>query len=222
MPDSNLSYFEHSRTEIAGLLPASPRRILEIGCGAGATLAWLKTRFPDAYTVGVDGYPPVLDTLTTRADLALIHDLEAPLPDLGGFDLILALDVLEHLRQPEQVLQHLTRILNTDGRIIVSVPNVAHHSVLRDLVLRRRFEYQDDGILDRTHLRFYTESSAIGLMNAAGLQVINGAVNGLAGPKTTLINRVTLGMFKHYFVKQYIMAGERDGQQRPAWMTTQF
>jgi 2-polyprenyl-3-methyl-5-hydroxy-6-metoxy-1,4-benzoquinol methylase len=213
---SQPSYFGTVRTDIAPLLRGSPRRILEIGTGAGVTLAWLKQRWPDAETIGVDGYAPAVAELEKNADRALLHDLEQPLPDLGRFDLILALDVLEHLREPVQVLRGLRERLNPDGAIIVSVPNVSHHKVIRGLI-GRKFEYADSGILDRTHLRFFTEQSTIELMRDAGLKITDGLLNGLAGPKPKLINRATLGLIKHYLTDQYIVRGIVSDAPQPAF-----
>ena len=208
---ASTDYFEHSRQEIAPLLPAAPGRVLEVGCSSGATLAWLRARWPAAETVGVDGYEPIRDVLAQNADTAIIQNLEAPLPELGRFDLVLALDILEHLTDPATVLKGLVSRLNPGGSVIVSVPNVGHVSILADLLLRRRFQYQDAGILDRTHLRFFTEESAVGLMNTAGLIVQQGVVNGLSGRKAKLFNTLTLGLFRHYFAKQYIMLGTVSG-----------
>lgn len=212
MPD--VSYFQTVRTDIAPLLDGNPKRILEIGSGAGVTLGWLKKRWPDAETIGVDGYEPALRDLSRNADKALLHDLEQPLPDLGRFDLILALDVLEHLREPQVVLSDLRSRLTPDGAIIVSVPNVSHIRIIRNLA-RRRFDYADSGILDRTHLRFFTESSTIELMNAAGLTVNAGLLNGLAGPKPKLINLATFGLIKHYLTDQYIVRGTAGSGPQP-------
>jgi SAM-dependent methyltransferase len=206
---TDTDYFAHSRREIAPLLPPHAARILEIGCSSGATLAWLKTRWPEAQTVGIDGYEPIRAALAGNADTAIIQNLEAPLPQLGAFDLILALDILEHLTDPAAVLKALVSSLAPGGHVIVSVPNIGHISILADLLLHRRFQYQDAGILDRTHLRFFTERSAVGLMNEAGLIVRDGVVNGLSGGKTKLVNGLTLGLFRHYFAKQYIMLGTR-------------
>jgi len=200
-------YFSHSRQEIAPLLPPSAIRVLEIGCSAGGTMAWLKAKWPDAEFVGVDGNPNVLGKLRSLGEKSFIHDLENPLPEIGQFDLILALDILEHLRQPALVLKDLVDRLTHSGRIIVSLPNVAHASVIVDLALRRQFEYRDAGILDRTHLRFFTEKSALALMKEAGLSVVDGVANGLDGSKAALANALTGGLLFHYLVKQYIMAG---------------
>jgi SAM-dependent methyltransferase len=87
-------YFGHARREIAPLLPDQAQRVLEIGCSSGATLAWLRDRWPHAEMLGVDGHAPLAPVIRARAAQAVIHDLETPLPDLGTFDLILALAVL--------------------------------------------------------------------------------------------------------------------------------
>ena len=83
-------YFGHARREIAPLLPDHAQRVLEIGCSSGATLAWLRDRWPHAEMLGVDGHAPLAPVIRARAARAVIHDLETPLPDLGTFDLILA------------------------------------------------------------------------------------------------------------------------------------
>lgn len=220
-PRQPADYFSHSRCEIKSLLPASATRVLEIGCSAGGTLAWLKTLWPAAEFVGIDANPAVLDNLLSIAPRSFIHDLENPLPDIGKFDLVLALDILEHLRNPDRVLENIVKILEPAGRIIVSLPNVAHASVLTDLVFKRQFEYDEAGILDRTHLRFFTERSALKLLRGCGLFVVDGVVNGLEGRKANLANKLTGGLFFHYFVKQYIIAAElADNATRLQWRTT--
>jgi hypothetical protein len=94
--------------------------------------------------------------------------------------------------------------------VIVSCPNVAHASVSLPLLLKGQFEYQDSGILDRTHLRFFVRKSAIDLMNAAGLIVRRGIRTGLGGPRARLLDRVTGGMLRDRLTKQYIMSGTRE------------
>ncbi len=205
-------YFERVRDEIEPLLPTAPKRILEIGSAAGGTLAWLKKKWPDCETVAIEGQHDLLPALQAVVDHAIIADLEEPLPaDLGKFDLILALDVLEHLRSPTDVLHKLASLLNHSGSIIVSVPNVANFRVLGPLVFKRQFRYADAGILDRTHMRFFTEESALEMMREAGLTVVDGLVNGLTKKRSKLIDVLTLGQARHYLAEQYVMRGELTG-----------
>lgn len=110
----------------------------------------------------------------------LVADLEA-LPPLPGapFPLILCGDVLEHTREPEKVLAHLLTALEPGGRILVTVPNVAFVS-LRLALLFGHFTYRQRGILDRTHLRFFTKASLLRLLHQQGLEVLQ--LRGLPPP----------------------------------------
>jgi SAM-dependent methyltransferase len=206
-------YFAHVRSEIAPLLPQQAETILEVGCSAGGTLKWLKSRYPGSVATGIDGHAPNLPAIQRAADHAVIADLDGPIPDLGRFDLILALDVLEHLRDADAVLRRLVdQHLAPGGSVIVSLPAVSHYSVSLPLLLGRRFPYADAGILDRTHIRFFVEGSCVQLMNAAGLRVADGLLAGLAGRKTRLLNTASGGLLKHWLTKQYIMRGVPDGR----------
>ena len=202
-------YFRHVRSEIEPLLPPTAKRILDVGAGAGRTTAWVKSRYSGSCAVALEGNPDMREQLMQNVDEALIVDLNGDVPDVGSPDLILFLDVLEHLIKPEQVLKRLTATLPSDGTVIVSVPNVAHASVSIPLFLRGRFDYRDAGILDRTHLRFFVEESAIALMNQAGLIVQRGIRTGLRGPRSRILDTLTVGVLRNRLTKQYIMAGRR-------------
>jgi 2-polyprenyl-3-methyl-5-hydroxy-6-metoxy-1,4-benzoquinol methylase len=147
-------------------------RVLDCGC-AGGYLARVLVRAG----CSVDG----VELESAAAELArplcrevFVGSLEDPvlLASLAGpYDRILFGDVLEHLRNPEAVLGRVRRVLAPGGRVLISLPNVANWKIRWDL-LRGRFEYQDSGLLDRTHLRFYTYRSAQGLVQAAGFRIV--------------------------------------------------
>lgn len=209
------SYFQNVRSDIESLLKGEPKRILDVGCGEGATLAWLKRRWPAAKTVGIDGYAPALPELERNADTAMILDLERPLPDIGRFDLVLALDVLEHLRDPWTVAKQLAGLIEPDGALIVSVPNVANQKVLVPLLLRGEFRYLDEGLLDRTHLRFFDERSALDLVEGTGLVVTRGVA--VMGRRQRLQDRLLFGLLQRHFINQYVMRAERQGSRFSGW-----
>lgn len=221
-------YYGLVRSEIAPLLPqrlGGGGRILDFGCGAGETLRWLRQVYPSAETVGVDANRALEERLQRNADRAIFIEPHDRLPgNLGAFDLILALDVLEHLADPLAMLRQLVAQLAPGGTVIVSVPNVAHYSVVLPLLLRRKFTYEDAGILDRTHLRFFVEDTALALMNDAGLLVDAGVVNGLQRRRNQLINLASFGLLRHRMVEQYIMRGQVAGgafaQARVSWQQT--
>jgi SAM-dependent methyltransferase len=217
-------YFRHIRYDIGPLLPASARRIVDVGAGVGATSSWLKSRYPGCHTIGLEGDASNRDELARNVDEAVIVDLNGPIPDVGAPDLVLCLDVLEHLVQPLDALVRVTANMTEDGIVIASLPNVGHASVSIRLMLQARFEYQDAGILDRTHLRFFDRVSTIDLMNRAGLIIGQGVRSGFAGPRTRVIDGVTFGLIRDQLTKQYIVAGRRrkagDTQDQVKWRTT--
>jgi trans-aconitate methyltransferase len=217
-------YFRHVRRDIDPLLPASAHRILDVGAGTGATSAWLKSRYPGCTTIALEGNAAIRDELARNVDEAVILDLNGQIPDVGVPDLVLCLDVLEHLLQPVEVLKRVTSTMPDGGTVIVSVPNIAHASVSLPLLLRARFEYQDAGILDRTHVRFFDRVSVVALMNHAGLVVRRGVRLGFDGPRARLIDAVTGHALRDHLTKQYVVAGTRNletpAQQGPVeWLT---
>lgn len=154
-------YYDLIRPEVQSMVPYGARRILDVGCASGAVGAALKRRQPCSIT-GVEMVPEVAERAKENLDYVIAGDIEDDrvldsIP-AGYFDCILCSDVIEHLRNPGRVLKRLNGCLTPNGCLVASVPNVRHWTVLKDL-LEGRWDYQDAGILDRTHLRFFTRSS---------------------------------------------------------------
>src|SRR5215467_7625981 len=106
-----MDYYHFVRREIAPLLPVSSSCILDVGAGAGGTLKWLKSLFPNAETTGVELNIAMQDELQKNADVAIIGSVDHCLKELGTYDLILLLDVLEHVPNPAGTLQSLVTLL---------------------------------------------------------------------------------------------------------------
>jgi SAM-dependent methyltransferase len=217
------AYFCHVRKDIEPLLPARASRILDIGAGAGFTSAWLRLRYPGSHVMAVEGNGLMRDLLQQNADEVVIADITQGLPELGSPDLVLLLDVLEHVADPAAVLGRVVSALAPNGVVVVSCPNIAHLSVALPLALRARFEYQDSGILDRTHLRFFVRESVVGLLNDQGLIVERGVRAGMGGVRTRLLDSLTLGRMRDHLTKQYIVLGKQPGpghtQGAIEWLT---
>lgn len=146
--------------------------VLDAGC-AGGYLARVLTETRGCAVDGLEVEPESAaraEAACRRVFLGSLEDEDFLASLDGSYDRILFGDVLEHLRQPEVTLRAITRMLAPGGRILVSLPNVAYWQ-LRWQLLRGRFEYQDSGLMDRTHLRFYTFESAVRLVEDAGLQI---------------------------------------------------
>jgi 2-polyprenyl-3-methyl-5-hydroxy-6-metoxy-1,4-benzoquinol methylase len=142
------------------------RRVLDVGCGAGDNAALLRARDPSVQVVGITHSPAEAVLAAPHLEHCHVFDIEAPWPaesmaELGRerFDALVFSHVLEHLRVPSQVLARFSRLLAPGGSVLIAVPNVlGWRQRLR--FLRGRFEYEDSGVLDATHLRFFTYFTA--------------------------------------------------------------
>jgi 2-polyprenyl-3-methyl-5-hydroxy-6-metoxy-1,4-benzoquinol methylase len=210
--DKNGHYFANPRTDILPLLPSPCESVLELGCGTGATLKWLKAGQYCRHTCGVELFAQAAQLAAQVADWVVQGDIEhmqLPWPP-AHFDVILCLDVLEHLVDPWQVLARLTTHLKPGGRLIASIPNVRNWRALGPLLFAGRWEYTQTGILDKTHLRFFTRNSALALLQSSGLQVQamqRLPLNTLG--KSRLANQLTLGLCKEFLTLQYLIAADK-------------
>jgi SAM-dependent methyltransferase len=204
------AYFAAARRDIEPLLPPNAGRVLELGCGTGATLAWLKSGGRAAQTVGIEIFPAAADEARAAVDRVICQDFEhaAAPADLGRFDLILCLDVLEHLVDPWKTLDRLVRDhLVPGGTVVLSVPNIRHHSVLLPLAFKGRWDYADHGPLDRTHLRFFTYASALQLLRHPLLGPPKCVRPGFAaGSGKGIFNALTLGVFREFLAFHYLVS----------------
>jgi len=206
----NDDYYYYVRKEILPLLPLESNVVMEVGCGAGETLNWLKKTGTCLKTIGIEFNPEIAATAKENVDLIISGDIEQIDPDVveGSVDLLLCLDVLEHLRDPWKTLNKLSKYLKNGGTIIVSIPNVRYKSVLLPLVFNSKWEYSTSGHLDITHLRFFVRKTAISLVEGAGFSVDCVMETGLGkSKKTLLINKIIPEFIKGLFVKQYLIRG---------------
>jgi 2-polyprenyl-3-methyl-5-hydroxy-6-metoxy-1,4-benzoquinol methylase len=168
-----LGSYEYFEDENIALLRHSPRgrRVLDVGCGSG--LLGVRLRELGNTVWGADSAQEIADVAAERLDRFVLVDVT----DAGGvadalgderFDSIVFADVLEHLPDPVGTLKSYRRFLQPDGRVLVSVPNVAVWNVRLGLLFGR-FEYTPTGTLDKTHLRFFTRANLQRALREAGL-----------------------------------------------------
>lgn len=164
-------YFANERSEIAPLLPTRTSDILEIGCGNGETMAWLRREYEIAVAVGIEYVPEMADKARRHFNQVIVGNVEQDALPAGPFDVILALDVLEHLVDPWAVIRKLHAVLKPGGALVISLPHVGHYSVALPLLFLDRWTYRSAGLLDRTHLRFFSRAGAIELATSSGLHL---------------------------------------------------
>jgi len=164
------AYFRNARRDLVAMLPEDAHHVLDVGCGAGELGRLLKIE-RGCCVCGIEVSEAALQAME-HLDEVVHGDVEGV--DLsawaGRFDVIVYADVLEHLYDPWDTLERHRRLLATGGIVVASLPNVQHHSILTGLV-RGRWEYRTAGLLDRTHLRFFTRSSVIAMFVRAGYQI---------------------------------------------------
>jgi 2-polyprenyl-3-methyl-5-hydroxy-6-metoxy-1,4-benzoquinol methylase len=196
--DDRPAYYGHPRREMEPFVPETAGRVLDVGCGAGAFAATLRAaRTGRSLEIwGVELSSAAAARAGASCDRVLVGDAVACLRELpaGGFDCVVMNDVLEHLFEPEPLLREARRVLRPDGALVTSLPNVRYFFNVWDLVVHGRWDYVDEGILDRTHLRFYTRSSLCRLLEDEGFAVqrIQG-INATGSLKFELVNLLTLG-----------------------------
>lgn len=204
------SYFTRARTDIEPLLPEHVGNVLEIGCGAGATLQWLKSSRECGYLAGIEMSAPFAEKARRHTDEIMVGDAEQ-LIDVAfegrRFDVILCLDVIEHMVDPWRFVSALPRLLAPGGVVIFSIPNVRNLAVTLPLILRGQWQYQDEGLLDRTHLRFFTRNSALELASTPPLKVQK-LIRSLPTAPSALrsLHRLSFGLVDDLFAIQFLIA----------------
>lgn len=172
MPKPMDPYYHNERSDLLPLVPEGIRRTLDVGCSSGAFAALLKEkRGVEAW--GVEEVPEVAALAEPRLDKVLVGQFEAVYDQLprGAFDLVSFNDVLEHMAWPDRVLEQTIPLLSPTGCVVASIPNVRYWHNLYHLWVEQDFNYEDSGIRDRTHLRFFTKKSALRMFETCGYDV---------------------------------------------------
>jgi len=172
MSNTPYPYQGSSREYVERFIPPGVTSVLDIGCGYGDFGAYLKQTRPGIEVWGLDSSPAVAERASERLDCFVLGTLHSDAPT-RRFDCITFNDTIEHFPDPWDALQQARALLGQGGEVVASIPNVRHYSVIRALVFNGRWTYRDAGIMDRTHLRFFTRRSAIDLFEQAGYRVLD-------------------------------------------------
>jgi 2-polyprenyl-3-methyl-5-hydroxy-6-metoxy-1,4-benzoquinol methylase len=164
-------YFVDARPEMLSFVPTNCRRLLDVGCGTGTFGASLKQDRP-VEVWGVEPFASAAVKAAGKLDRVITGPFgpETDLP-VGTFDCIVFNDVLEHMVAPDQALRYAKTLLSAGGTILASIPNVRYLPVLWQLAVCGRWDYEDCGVLDKTHLRFFTRSSLLRMFQDEGYTV---------------------------------------------------
>lgn len=199
-----MSYFTHLRPEIQALVPDNITTLLDVGCGAGVFSNAIKQRTGcevwgiEPVAAEAEEARKVLNQVRTGFFEDVIETIDQQ------FDIICFNDVLEHMPDPYNALKLSLKLLTPDGIIIASMPNILHYQAFFDILTKKDFKYEDAGIMDRTHLRWFTRKSMVRMFEECGYQVKE--VHGLdptPSRKMDLINILSLGYLSEMRYPQF-------------------
>lgn len=172
--------YETARPDVQAVVPETVQRILELGCSTGALGAALKAR-NGASVFGVEIDPEYARQAARRLDKVVVADAETFLredkPAEAPFDCLLGADVFEHLVDPWSALERATDLLESEATVVVSLPNILYLPGLWRIIVGGHWPRDDEGIFDRTHLRWFTARDAVDLLEGAGLRLKTASPN---------------------------------------------
>ncbi len=202
-------YYRDPRECLFSFVCEGPNRILDAGCGEGRTGAALKAVGKASQVVGIERCAPIAEIARRHVDQVVCADLERlEFPFTAGyFDYVILGDVLEHLVNPWGVVETLARYLRQGGHMIASIPNVRHWRVVLPLVLRGRWRYGADGVLDDAHLRFFTRKTILELFasNDLVLNRILPEFRLMPESKSNRLNRFTCALLEDFLAMRYVV-----------------
>lgn len=205
------NYHGHARREILPYLPKKFSKVVDVGGSAGGTLSAIRLITPDVATVCLDADEPSLEIARAQGHEAIRCNLDREIPAVfEDSDVVLFLDILEHLIDPWTVLSRIVARLKPGSSVIVSLPNVRYWNVSLNLVLRGQWTLQDAGVLDRTHLRFFTRTSGAALVRSGGLTLKTTISKVATGRRFQLLNAITLGAIRDFLSPQNIYVAVKD------------
>jgi 2-polyprenyl-3-methyl-5-hydroxy-6-metoxy-1,4-benzoquinol methylase len=167
---SEQKYATTKRPEMVQFLPSEYSKVLEIGCNAGNFRQFISKQ---CEYWGVEPFEEAANIAKTKMYNVLVGFYDKVINEIPDnyFDLVIANDVIEHMEQPWNFLQSIKKKMTVNASIVLSIPNVRYYLNLRELLVLKDWKYVDVGILDITHLRFFTEKSIICLLNENGFEI---------------------------------------------------
>lgn len=204
-------YFSGARFDIVEWMPANPQaRVLEVGCGRGGTGAAAFRAGKAGHYVGVE-----LDAASAALASEILSEVicgNVEEMDLGGlglqYDVLIMSEVLEHLVDPWGTLNKLAQLLVPGALVFASSPNISHRNVIRRLV-SGKFDYEEVGVMDWTHLRWFTPKSFTRMFEDAGFETISVSPVAGRGRKAKLFDALTLGRLSHTYYHQIMYKGRK-------------
>jgi len=200
-------YYANIRSEMLDFIPQDAKKILDCGCGEGHFGNEAKNRL-NAEVWGLEMDVTSANTAKGHLHTVIQGDLATTISEVPAayFDCITFNDVLEHLVNPYEILTTIRGNLSPHGVVVCSIPNARYWRVFKKYVFGKDWKYEDNGVMDRTHLRFFTKKSMINMFEDLNYEVIS--IQGLKPTPSVgfhILNTLTLGYIKDCKYIQYAL-----------------
>lgn len=214
MPDNKtdtLQYYSNVRNDILQMLEGTGLRILEIGCGTGSTLLSARETGVASKIIGAE-YVEEVAAIARKRGLKKVYSgdfslaAKKILAHEGQVDAILFGDVLEHMVDPWTALAQAKTLLVEGGQIVASIPNFRYWRVMYNIFFKGTFQYQADGIMDKTHLRFFCRKN---ILEMIGKEYHITKIRNTFPKSGKFINAVSLGLLKEFGTLQYLISAKK-------------
>ena len=209
-------YYDNPRTDMMDFIPDGIRRTLEFGCGTGAFSYELKNEFGNE-TWAVEINPDAAESASEVIDKVINKDALEALTDLPDnyFDCVLFFDVLEHLIDPYTLLTEIKSKLTENGVVICSIPNIRYYRAFKSYLFGGDWEYKSHGVMDRTHLRFFTRKSIIATFHNLNYKLLK--IEGLHPTSSRtykLLNLLFLNFLNDVRYKHFVVVARPTGNEK--------
>ncbi|KRP28215.1 MAG: hypothetical protein ABS28_00660 [Cryomorphaceae bacterium BACL22 MAG-120619-bin32] len=190
-------------------------KVLEIGAAYGENLFYLKENGLANEAIGIELFQDEKNKNNyKKIDKFIFGNInEIDLLEYKNyFNLILLPDVLEHIYDPKKTLSIVHQLLSDDGEIVVSMPNIRHYSAFVRVFLKGNFSYDENGIFDYTHVRFYCKKNIQELLESSNFQIIKveGSIRNFKGKSIAkIINKISFGLFEQFLSNQYFFKAKK-------------
>ena len=199
-------YFASPRVELMDLIDRNGLKVLDFGCGSGETGKSLLATGKASWVTGIELMPErgkIASSVLNDVHVGNIEEMDFGWTD-DEFDCFVFGDVLEHLANPWKLLRRLRPLLAENGMVVASIPNIRYLPVVSSLLLCDDWQYMPSGVLDFTHLRFFTRKTAVHLFTDTGysVELIQPAFN---GRRYSIPNRLTFGKLAGFLAVQWLI-----------------
>jgi 2-polyprenyl-3-methyl-5-hydroxy-6-metoxy-1,4-benzoquinol methylase len=207
LPDKNIEYYSSERKEILEIFPDKVSRVLDVGCGSGIFGRALRQKGIEVF--GIEENIQAAEIAKKNIDKVIIGDIEDIQLDFNEnfFDVIVFADVIEHLKDPWTILEKSRGFLRPKGYFLISIPNIRYYRILLDIIFKGEFNYEESGILDIGHLRFFTFKTLLKYLNQLNFKIIKHKRN-FSGHFSWLLNKLFFDLFADFFTRQHIIIAQ--------------